>query len=307
MRTVRIGTRGSALARWQANWVAEQLSARQVAVELVYLKTQGDVRTESLGAIGGMGLFTKELQRALLDGTIDLAVHSLKDLPTEPVAGLQLAAIPPRENSSDVLVSNNYHCLAALPPGACVGTGSPRRRAQLLHQRPDLICEDIRGNVDTRLRKLDEGRYDALVLAEAGLRRLGWRARIAEVLSRDRMLPAVGQGALGLEIRENDQALHAELASLNDPATYAAVVAERTLLLILRAGCLAPVGAWARMDGERLVLDAVVLSLDGRERVSVRVEGHPRSPADLGRSAAEKLVEQGASDLMARAREGQQS
>lgn len=304
MRMLKLGTRASALARWQAHWVANQLQARGIPVELVYLTTQGDVRTESLGAIGGLGLFTKELQRALLDRTIDLAVHSLKDLPTEPVPGLRLAAVPQREANADVLVSNIVHCLSALPVGARIGTGSPRRQAQLRYLRPDLRCEDIRGNVDTRLRKLDEGRYQAIVLAEAGLRRLGWQSRIAEVLPRTEIVPAVGQGALGLEIREDDQQTWSEVAWLEHPPSRAAVTAERTMLYILRAGCLAPVGAWSRLEGERLVLDAVVLSLDGSQRVVASVAGSPDRPEDLGRSAAEALLARGAGDLMTASRGG---
>lgn len=294
---IRLGTRGSALARWQAEWVAGQLSERGIAVQLTLITTQGDISTQPLGAIGGQGLFTKEIQRALLDGRIDLAVHSLKDLPTEPVPGLVLAAVPPRESNQDVLV-----CRAAsldeLPAGARVGTGSLRRRAQLLHYRPDLLLEDIRGNVETRLKKLDEGQFEGVVLAQAGLRRLGLEDRITQVLPLQLMLPAVGQGALGIETRAGESELHAALQPLDDPATHAAVLAERSLLAALRAGCLAPVGAWARLEDGQLRLDAVVLSPDGRSRLAASVAGPGDRPVELGAQAADQLIAQGAHDLI---------
>ena len=190
---LRLGTRGSALARWQADWVTSCLHQRGVPVEQILITTQGDVSQQPLGAIGGQGVFTKEIQRALLAGEIDMAVHSLKDLPTDAVPGLELAAVPERESTGDVLVAGRFPGLQQLPSGARIGTGSSRRRSQLLHHRPDLDVQDIRGNLDTRLRKLDQGQYDAIVLAEAGLQRLGWQDRITEVLSREIMLPAVGQ------------------------------------------------------------------------------------------------------------------
>lgn len=295
---LRLGTRASALARWQADWVAAELGKLGVPVEMIPISTQGDVSSRPLGAIGGQGVFTKELQRALLDGAIDLAVHSLKDLPTERVAGLQLAAVPPRESTRDVLVSRLAATLDALPPAARVGTGSIRRRAQLLHARPDLQVGEIRGNVDTRLRKLDEGQYEAIVLAEAGLRRLGLGERITQILPAELMLSAVGQGALGIEARSDDGPTLQTLALLDHPVTHCAVRAERALLAALGAGCLAPVGAWARMDGGQLQLDAVVLSPDGRERLSVRVSGPPDQAESLGQQAAAKLLAQGAAELI---------
>ncbi|MEX2174036.1 MAG: hydroxymethylbilane synthase, partial [Pirellulaceae bacterium] len=255
---LRLGTRASPLARWQAEWVAAQLAQRGVTVELVPIATQGDVKTEPLGQIGGFGLFTKELQRALLAGQIDLAVHSLKDLPTTPVAGLALAAVPLRESPLDVLVSSVADRIETLPLGARVGTGSLRRRAQLLHLRPDLRLEEIRGNVETRLRKLDEGQYDAIILAEAGLSRLGLVGRIAHVISWNMMYPAVGQGALGIETRADDTATRDLLSPLDHTASHQAVLAERSLLFSLLAGCLAPVGAFTRLDPSGLVLEGVV-------------------------------------------------
>jgi hydroxymethylbilane synthase len=302
-RPLRLGTRSSPLARWQAEWVAAQLEHLGSPVELVPITTKGDVTEGPLGSFGGQGVFTKEIQRSLIEGEIDLAVHSLKDLPTLPVEQLTLAAVPPREAPGDALVSNMSNHLEDLPERARIGTGSPRRAAQLLHLRPDLRIRDIRGNVDTRLRKLDEGRYDALVLAEAGLRRLGREMRIAEILPRDRVLPAVGQGALGLETRRDDENTRSALAPLNDPDTWAAVQAERALLAHLRAGCLAPVGAWGRVSQGKLVLDAVVLSPDGRRRLHVQHAGAVSEAAQVGIEAAEQLMAQGATELISQASE----
>lgn len=299
---LRLGTRGSPLARWQADWVTAQLAARGVPVEQVLITTQGDVRTGPLGAIGGQGLFTKEIQRALLSGEVDLAVHSLKDLPTEPVEGLALAAVPEREATGDALVCATCSDWTQLPVGARLGTGSTRRRAQLLHARPDLQLLDVRGNVDTRLRKLDSGEYDALILAEAGLKRLGLADRIAQVLPVERMLPAVGQGALGLETRVDDARTREIVAALDDPATHAAVLAERALLSALRGGCLAPVGALARVANGTLTLLGVVLSGDGRERIATEQSGSAGEAVELGRQAAAALLEQGAARLIASAR-----
>ena len=299
---LRLGTRASPLARWQADWVAGELRKRGVEVELVLISTQGDVKTGPLGQIGGQGLFTKEIQRALLDRQIDLAVHSLKDLPTAEVAGLSLAAVPERESIADVLVCNSAKSLSELSKNAQVGTGSLRRRAQLLHQRPDLQMLEIRGNVETRLRKLDLGEYDALVLAQAGLHRLELDARIAGVLPLSVMLPAVGQGALGIETRADDASTRQHLAPLNHEAPYQSVIAERALLATLRGGCLAPVGAWGRVENSLLHLDGVVLSGDGRQRIASSASGLPSSAADLGQHVAEQLIAQGAEGLIAAAR-----
>lgn len=303
---LRLGTRGSPLARWQADWVAAQLRARGWAVELVLITTQGDVKTGPLGSFGGVGVFTKEIQRALLDRQVDLAVHSLKDLPTERVPGLELAAVPPRESPADVLITRDGGDFESLPPNALLGTGSMRRRAQLLHVRPDLRIEDIRGNVETRLSKLDAGEYDAIVLAEAGLTRLGLGARIQRVLPKSLMLPAIGQGALGLETRSTDDRALSALRSLDDPETHQAVLAERAFLATLRGGCLAPVGAWGRFPeeaaGRQLVLDGVVLSPDGRQRLSGTVAGEAGQAESLGRELADRLLADGALDLIAAAR-----
>jgi hydroxymethylbilane synthase len=273
-----------------------------VAVELVPITTQGDMKTGPLGQIGGQGLFTKEIQRALLEGTIDLAVHSCKDLPTAAVEGLVIAAVPKRESTADVLVSNEADRIEGLPAGARVGTGSLRRKEQLLHLRPHLVIEDIRGNVETRLRKLDEGQYDAVVLAEAGLKRLGLASRIAHIIPASTMLPAVGQGALAIEARADDKATQTVLASLDDFETHQGVLAERTLLFELRAGCLAPVGAWCRVERGRLVLDAVVLSPDGRQRLVASSTTETADAITLGGRVAESLLVQGAANLIAASR-----
>jgi hydroxymethylbilane synthase len=298
---LRLGTRASALARWQADWVAARLRERGVTVEMVPITTQGDVKTGPLGQIGGQGLFTKELQRALLECQIDLAVHSLKDLPTAPVEGLSIAAVPERESTADVLISLKAADIESLPSAARVGTGSLRRKAQLLHLRPDLVIQDIRGNVETRLRKLDEGEYDAIILAEAGLKRLGLARRITCVISRITMLPAVGQGALAIETRDDDEPTRSMLAPLDHYETHCSVLAERTLLFALRAGCLAPVGALARIEGERLVLDAVVLSSDGKRRLVASGSSDVASAIAVGQQVAEDLLSQGAAELIAAA------
>jgi hydroxymethylbilane synthase len=299
---LRIGTRGSPLARWQAEHVAALLAASGIEVELIHITTQGDVTTGPLGAIGGQGLFTKEIQRALLDDRIDLAVHSLKDLPTEHVPGLALAAVPERESPGDVLVCSQAKSLDELPRQSRIGTGSTRRKAQLLFARPDLQVLDIRGNVETRLRKLDEGDYDAIVLAEAGLKRLELAARITHVFAKSLMLPAVGQGALGLETRADDARTQSLLQALNDSATHAAVLAERAMLRTLRGGCLAPVGAWGRMENGQLALDGVVLSADGQQRIAASQSASPEDAEVLGIQVAEALLAQGAAALIAGSR-----
>jgi hydroxymethylbilane synthase len=303
-KKLRLGTRASPLARWQAEWVAARLKEQGVGVELVPITTQGDVKTGPLGQIGGQGLFTKELQRALVDGQIDLAVHSLKDLPTAPVDGLLVAAVPVRESTADVMVSNKAGRIEELPHAARIGTGSLRRKAQLLHLRSDLVVEDIRGNVETRLRKLDEGAYDAIILAEAGLARLGLAGRIKQVIPRTIMLPAVGQGALGIETRADDVRTRSLLAPLDHEPTHLAVVAERTLLFTLRAGCLAPVGALAMAEGQRLTLSAVVLSPDGKSRIAAAAAMTTSDAIYLGQVVAEELLSQGAAELIAGAHRG---
>lgn len=304
---IRIGTRGSKLARWQAEWVASELSRHGVDTQIIFLKTLGDVKSGPIGNVGTQGVFTKEIQRALLDEQVDLAVHSLKDLPTEPTAGLCLAAVPPRENCGDALIAKHAASLDELPEGAAVATGSARRRAQLLAYRHDLSVRDLRGNVDTRLQKLqdgdEQGQIDAIILAEAGLRRLGLQQHISEVIDKSIMLPAVGQGALGLETREQDEATREALQVLDDETTHQCVVAERAMLFTLRGGCLAPVGAWARQEADELRLDGVVLDGEGTRRVAASLTAPPSECRELGEHVAEALLKQGASELLDSARE----
>ena len=299
--TVRIGTRGSRLARWQAEWVADRLRALHpgLTVALVEIKTQGDRdRNSPLSAIGGLGLFTKEIQRALVERGVDLAVHSLKDLPTQGPEELTLGAVPPREDSADALIAPRARSLDALPDGARVGTGSLRRRAQLLHLRSDLRVVEVRGNVETRLNQALQGQLDAVVLAEAGLRRLALDRHVTERLGPPRFLPAVGQGALGIECRADDAGTRALLAPLDDPATRRAVLAERQALAELEGGCMIPMAAWARVTPDGLTLDAAVFDPDGRERVFASLSGPPDDPEDLGRRVAGELRRLGADRLL---------
>jgi hydroxymethylbilane synthase len=308
---LRLGTRASALAQWQANWVAEHLRSGGHEVEMVLITTQGD-RTQGespgaafqpIGASGPFGAFTKELQLALLDGRIDLAVHSLKDLPTDFNEGLTVTAVPERASPFDVLLSRHSEPLDRLPDGALVGTGSLRRRAQLLHYRPDLRMADIRGNVDTRLTKLRDGRFDALILAEAGLSRLGLAEQITQVLPPDIMLPAVGQGALGIETRTDDMASRSAVAMLDHPDSRTAAFTERALLAKLAGGCLAPIGAYCQKlpDGQ-LRLSACVLSPDGSKCLHANRTAAPEAWAELASTIATDLLDQGAARLIEQAR-----
>lgn len=298
---LRIGTRGSQLARWQAEWVARKLREAQPSLEviLVEIKTLGDRdRVSPLSAIGGMGLFTKEIQRSLLDGNVDVAVHSLKDLPTRGPSGLILGAVPVREEVADALISPRYLTLDQLPTHARVGTGSQRRKAQLLLHRPDLDVVDLRGNVGTRLDHAIEGRMDAVVLAEAGLKRLGLDHHITQRLAPPMFLPAVGQGALGIECRSDDPTTIARLAPLDHLASHRAVLAERRVLFELEGGCTIPLAAWAREEGGRLWLDAAVFEKSGREHLHVSQSADPDDPEELGRSVAETLRDRGADRIL---------
>lgn len=305
-QTIRIATRASRLALWQAEHVAWLLKAAapEATVEIVHISTSGDRdQTGALRSFGGLGVFTREVQKAVLDGQADLAVHSLKDLPTEPAAGLCLAAVPAREETADALVlpshASKLTALEQLPQSSRVGTGSLRRQAQLRHHRPDVQVGEVRGNVETRLRKLDAGEFDAIVLAVAGLKRLELAGRISLELGPPQMYAAVGQGALGIECRDDDDTLRAILLHLDDPETRSRVTAERALLAHLRAGCHAPVGAATRIEGGELLLEAVVLSPDGTERLSAAARGLNTAAAALGIQVAELLVQQGAERLIA--------
>lgn len=294
---LRIGTRGSPLALWQAHHVAGLLrtAAPGLTIELVTIQTIGDeVRDVPLAQIGGEGVFTKAIQDALRENRVDLAVHSLKDLPTFPVSGLLLAAVPPRGPTGDAFLCKKVSRFADLAPGSSVATGSLRRQAQLLHRRPDLKLVNIRGNVETRLKKLAGGEADALILAEAGLVRLGLAAHITEVLDPEWMFPAVGQGALGLECRAEDQATRALLLHLDHPATHAAVAAERSFLFHLGGGCQVPLGTRTFLQGDELRLCAAVLAPDGQQRLEETLTALPKDAEALGQALAERMLAKGA-------------
>ena len=301
-RHLIIGTRQSKLALWQANYIAGELSRHypDCAVELVKIVTSGDrILDVPLAKIGGKGLFTKEIEQAMLDKKIDLAVHSLKDMPTELPEGLTLAAITERAHAGDAFVSVKYASLAALPAGAVVGTSSLRRRAQLLRVRPDLTIVDLRGNLDTRLAKLDRGEVDAIVLAVAGLVRLGWSERVTEILSPEACLPAVGQGALAIEAREDDAETLTMLSVLNDEKTRMAVTAERAFLGVMGGGCQVPVGVHAVMvDDETVKLKAIIASLDGKTRVEGCEEGPAAQAAVIGEKLADRLLLEGGAVIL---------
>jgi hydroxymethylbilane synthase len=300
VKPLRIGSRGSALALWQANFVRARLAqSHGLEAEVVVLKTAGDrFDQKQINQIGLKGVFIKELEDALLDRRVDLAVHSMKDVPTEIPAGLAFPAITQREDARDCLVSRTGAGLDGLLRGARVGTSSLRRQSQLRHHRPDLQVCELRGNVDTRLAKLERGDCDAIVLAKAGLERLGWTDRITEVLSPEIMLPAAGQGALGVEARADDLKLCEYLGALDDSATRAAVSAERTLLVELQGGCQVPLGAWARIEQSRLVMEACVASPDGADYLRRRAVGSVESPEALGRELAAALLDAGADRIL---------
>jgi hydroxymethylbilane synthase len=301
-----IGSRGSKLALWQAEWVRARLAEARpdVEVRIEIVKTSGDVlRDAPLSVIGGQGAFTKELEEALLAGRIDIAVHSLKDLPTVLPEGLRVAAVTEREDPRDALVlragaEGQTNSLAGLPPGAVVGTSSQRRRSQLKHLRPDASVQELRGNVDTRLRKLDAGDFDAVILASAGLRRLGFENRISATLSTAEMLPAVGQGALGVETRADDEDTSELVSPLDDAATRAACEAERALLRSLGGGCLVPIAAHATVTATRLRLEGLVAAPDGGRVLRDAVEDELPNAVRAGETLAARLREQGAEELL---------
>jgi hydroxymethylbilane synthase len=297
--TLRLGTRTSQLALWQTNYVVAQLQQHwpNLQCELIHLVTQGDKRLDRpLPEIGGKGLFTAELEEALRQGEIDLAVHSLKDLPVEDPTDLVIGAILSREDTRDVLVARELWTLATLPQGAIVGTSSLRRQAQLLALRPDLQVRSIRGNVDTRLRKVLSGEYDAAVMAGAGLTRLGLTAHITEWIAPEIMLPAPGQGALAVQCRADDATVHRLLAPVNDSQAVATTTAERQLLYRLGGGCSAPIGAWAQVKDGQIELRARIASVDGRKVFDVAAAG---SDAHLiARQAADSLLAQGAQEML---------
>jgi hydroxymethylbilane synthase len=311
-RPIRVGTRGSALARAQTGWVVEQLRQVGVPAEIEIVSTQGDVRADvPIAEIGGDGVFVRELERALLDGRIDAAVHSLKDLPTEETAGLSVACVPRRATPFDALVGRGPCTLEQLPPAAVVGTSSVRRVAQVKALREDLVVRAIRGNVDTRLRRLDAGEYDCLILAGAGLERLGLSHRVTQVLRPTTFWPAVSQGALGIQTRTADDRVRRALQPLDDAAAHAATRAERSCLGALAGGCLAPIGAWGRLTSKgTLTLGACVLeeTQGSVERIVVESTADDgtgterETPDALGLRVAAQLLARGAESMLARMR-----
>jgi hydroxymethylbilane synthase len=300
VKPLRIGTRGSILARWQAEFIRKQLfQAAAVESEIVIIKTSGDKMAQApLSQVGGKGIFIKELEEALLAETVDLAVHSVKDIPTDTPGRLSFPAVCRRDDIRDCLISNNGATLSNLKKSARVGTGSLRRKGQLLHSRPDLDIRDLRGNVDTRLRKVESGEYDAIVLSKAGLDRLGWSQKITEPLSTDISLPAVGQGAIAIQSRSKDEELGGILGKLDDEETRIAIIAERSLLKALHGGCQVPLGAWARIERGELVMEAVVCSVDGSEYIRHRATSTPAQAAQLGEHMAQLLLEGGARHIL---------
>ena len=299
---LKIGTRQSLLALWQSNHIAACLRKQYPECEVVLKKivTKGDrILDVPLAQIGGKGLFTKEIEEDLLSGEVDLAVHSLKDMPTVLPEGLCLTAITERANVGDAFVSNDYACFEELPLGAVVGTSSLRRKAQLLAARPDLTIRDLRGNVDTRLRKLDEGLYDAVILAAAGLERLGHGDRIKAIIPSDVCLPAVGQGALAIECRADDAEVRQMLDFLNDQPTVYATAAERAFLGLLEGGCQVPIGVHADVDGEQIKIEAIIAALDGSTVLRETIEGAAVDAVALGQKLGKKMLANGGQKILA--------
>ena len=298
-QTLKIGSRGSKLALTQSHMVRDLLQDRHadLKIEIEIIQTTGDITPGSLRNFGGQGVFTGAIEHALLDGRIDLAVHSLKDLPTRFHPALTLVAAPPREDVRDVLITWRDCGLDDLPSGTRLGTGSRRRQAQLLALRPDLCFADIRGNLDTRINKVKEGEYDGIVLAAAGLHRLGWTAQISAYLEPQHILPAVGQAALGLQMRRHDSRI-AFVEAINHEPTFAAITAERSLLANLGGGCQAPIAAWARQRQDQLELDGLVGLPDGTKLLRARACAPPEHASNLGAVLADDLRKQGAGKIL---------
>jgi hydroxymethylbilane synthase len=300
-RTIHIGTRGSRLALWQANWVKTALESgnRSLSAELVVIKTTGDkILDTPLAKVGGKGLFVKEIEAALLDGRIDVAVHSMKDMPAVIPEGLCIGAVPERETPVDVLISKNGRQLAELETGARVGTGSLRRAAQLKHVRPDIVIVPLRGNLDTRLRKLETEHLDAIVLAAAGIKRLGFEDRISEYLTESVMLPAVGQGALCIETRENDSGTRDCVGALDHEKTRVTVMGERAFLNRLEGSCQVPVAGFGRCDGNGYVLEGLVASIEGDTVIRDSLSGHMSESEKIGVALAHRLLGRGAKKIL---------
>jgi hydroxymethylbilane synthase len=299
-----VGTRGSRLALWQAGFVAELIEQRGgVTAELKIIKTKGDkILDAPLAKIGGKGLFVKEIENALLEGKIDLAVHSLKDVPTEVPTGLVIGAVIRREIPQDALISKEGFSLRELPSGSVVGTSSLRRKAQLLNYRPDLKVADVRGNLDTRLRKMEQGQFDAIIVAAAGLYRMGWQDRITELIPTTLMLGAVGQGAICVEMRRDDGRIAQLVRKLDHKETRVATLAERAFLRRLEGGCQIPIGALGTVRDGVLELDGVVANLSGSRLVRDKVKGSPDTPEKVGVELAELLINKGADKILTEVR-----
>ncbi len=302
-KTIRIGTRGSQLALWQARWVQDQIDQNwpNITTDLDIIKTTGDKITDvPLAKVGGKGLFVKEIEEALLSGRIDIAVHSMKDMPSELPPGLCIGAVPLRENPLDALVSERHASIDGLPRGARLGTSSLRRAAQLLHRRPDLSIEPLRGNLDTRLKKLANTELDAIVLASAGLKRLGMADRITAYIEPEIMLPAVGQGALCIESRTDDEDIGAIVSALNHDQSQIAVQAERAFSQRLEGGCQVPIAAYATVDSKQVKVTGLVAELDGRQVLKATMEGPIEQADAIGLKLAEHLLAQGAGSILER-------
>lgn len=299
---IKIATRKSPLALWQANFVKSQLKHHHphIEVELVPMVTQGDVLLDSpLSKIGGKGLFVKQLELALLNGEADIAVHSIKDIPAEFPEGLALTTICQRDETKDAFVSNHYNALSELPAGAIIGTSSLRRQCQIKVHYPHLIIKDLRGNVGTRLAKLDNSEYDAIILAAAGLKRLNMQERIKQLIPIELILPAVGQGAIGIETRDNDERIKTLLTPLDDENTRYCILAERAMNSRLKGGCQVPIAAYSRLNGDNLQLQGLVSSLDAKTIISASVSGNKNEAIELGITLAEKLLIEGADVILA--------
>lgn len=302
IKEIKIGTRGSRLALWQANWVKSRIEERHsgIRVSLVRIKTTGDkILDVPLAKIGGKGLFVKEIEEALMRGDIDMAVHSMKDVPVDLPKGLHLRAITKREDPRDALISRNGLGLKDLKAGIRLGTSSLRRQVQFLHYCPDLNIIQLRGNLDTRIKKLDRGDFDAIVVAAAGVRRMGWEERITEYLPASISLPAIGQGALGIECRLDDKDINELLEPFNDQETSLCVRAERAFLKRLEGGCQVPIAGHATTKDGSLVLEGLVGSVDGKKLIRGKLEGRTQDAEDIGYRLAEMLLSQGAEAILA--------
>lgn len=303
-----VGSRASALALMQTHWVIEGLKKKfpHLQFEVVEIKTIGDkILDKTLNKIGGKGLFVKEIETALLQHEIDMAVHSMKDVPTEMTEKLMIGAITDREDIRDVFISNNGGGLAALPEGAKIGTSSLRRAAQLLAFRPDLVIEPIRGNIATRIEKMKQLHLDGIILAAAGMLRMGWEDRITEYISTDICIPAVGQGALGIQVRREDEDLAAIVKEINNPAVEICIKAERSFMRELKGGCHVPMGAYARMEGDKLMMETVVSSPDGRNQIRLKKTWEPREGEQLGIHLARESLDRGAREILRKIEAGE--